>query len=391
MSNHHFTRSQGSRRNWEQLQIHQHQHHNNPGTLQGNLNSNNSTAIVDIFDSRMAANTAAAGQAFNVNHTRDMNNSNTTNNFATAAAAPLFGPSPPIAVPGLRRSQRNRGSNNSPVKTDIPQAAAEIDVEEIDCKPKAKGLPKDDLGLDNVDADTDKSCCICLEVPTQENEARVDNCEHIFCFTCIEKWSERENTCPLCKSRFGRIERVHKQVKKRKKGESKQRVKNSKKVKNRDQRSEVSFGTAQIQNILLRLNRARAGAIQDDVERYFVAGGARGFARTEAAQRFNFPAMQRGMFAPMSMQLEFGHDPFDVFIDGDRAMSVEPRFVTFPLNHASNNSDRAAGADRQRSYATNTNVANAGSTVDVPLEIADSDDDDTVEVLNVRRSSRRRR
>lgn len=374
MSDHHVTRSQGSRRYWEQQQF---DRRNIAGGSLGDFLNSNSTRV-DI-DTRIAANTAA--QSLNV---VNMN----SNNFATAAGTSnahslISSPTRPSSNSNqvLRRSQRSRSAARKEL---VPQAA-EIDVEEIDCKPKAKGLPKNDLD----DAETDKSCCICLEIPTPETEARTDKCEHVFCFTCIEKWSERENTCPLCKTRFGRIERVHKQAKKRKKGESKQRVKNTKKVKNRNQRSEVNFGTAQIQNILLRLNRARSGAIQDDVERYFVAGGALGHARTEGAPRFNFPPGHRGFFPPsLSMQLEFGHDPFDVFIDGDRAMSAEPRFVTFPLNYG-NNPEPAAAVPR--SYATNTNVVNAGSTMDVPLEIADSDDDDAVEVVNVRRSSRRRR
>jgi len=69
--------------------------------------------------------------------------------------------------------------------------------------------------------------------------AMINGCDHQFCFGCIEKWSERENKCPLCKTRFTKIERVMKQ--KKKKGS---KTKNSKQVKQRDQRSDLAPGAA---------------------------------------------------------------------------------------------------------------------------------------------------
>jgi hypothetical protein len=68
--------------------------------------------------------------------------------------------------------------------------------------------------------------------PEHADLASINGCEHMFCFGCIEKWADRENTCPLCKQRFTKIDRVNKTKKKA--------AKSSKKVKNRDQRSEMS-------------------------------------------------------------------------------------------------------------------------------------------------------
>ena len=70
---------------------------------------------------------------------------------------------------------------------------------------------------------TDQNCCICMCDVELDDLSKINCCKHSFCFGCIEKWSERENTCPLCKSRFTTIDRVNK---KRKKG-----VKNTKKVR----------------------------------------------------------------------------------------------------------------------------------------------------------------
>lgn len=79
-------------------------------------------------------------------------------------------------------------------------------------------------------------CCICMEAVEPKDVAKIDGCEHRFCFGCIEKWSERENKCPLCKTRFNKIERIQKKYKKG--------CKNTKKVKQRDQRSDISSGVA---------------------------------------------------------------------------------------------------------------------------------------------------
>ena len=52
-------------------------------------------------------------------------------------------------------------------------------------------------------------CCICLEELTHIELSKIDSCHHPFCFGCIEKWADMENTCPLCKTRFYTIEKVH--------------------------------------------------------------------------------------------------------------------------------------------------------------------------------------
>jgi len=83
-----------------------------------------------------------------------------------------------------------------------------------------------------------KKCCICLDVPNISEASSLNGCAHVFCFGCIEKWAERENSCPLCKNRFTKIERVTKPpAKKRKKGDP-PRAKQTKKIQHRDQRTD---------------------------------------------------------------------------------------------------------------------------------------------------------
>lgn len=97
--------------------------------------------------------------------------------------------------------------------------------------------------LKSADVDISKKCCICLEVPKPNELAKIDSCSHPYCFSCIEQWAARENTCPLCKSRFKEIKRVHKVKSVKKKGKGAKTggegcATNVKKVKDRDQKSD---------------------------------------------------------------------------------------------------------------------------------------------------------
>ena len=150
--------------------------------------------------------------------------------------------SPAASAPSRKRkapSSPKRGSttkkskNASSRKKPPPGAALKKD-------PNGKSETKDDFTDSKPSAV--ESCCICMCDAKPNDQAKIDGCEHRFCFHCIEKWSERENTCPLCKARFTKIERV---IRKRTKG-----MKNTKKVKHRDQRSDVVPGAAAIEGLI---------------------------------------------------------------------------------------------------------------------------------------------
>jgi len=96
-----------------------------------------------------------------------------------------------------------------------------------------------------------QDCCICLEQPLKEELSKLDGCGHLYCFSCIDEWSQRENTCPQCKSRFTKIERVHKAVSRKRRGDnSLHNPKNVKKVANRTQRVNIPSQQQQQQNPL---------------------------------------------------------------------------------------------------------------------------------------------
>jgi uncharacterized CHY-type Zn-finger protein len=80
-------------------------------------------------------------------------------------------------------------------------------------------------------------CGICLE--EIEFQGKIDCCLHLFCVNCINKWSDviyiqSENTCPICKSRFGSI------VKLPKRKEYKKSKQKARKIKNKNQERSLS-------------------------------------------------------------------------------------------------------------------------------------------------------
>lgn len=136
-----------------------------------------------------------------------------------------------------------------------PATTTQTRVKEDKCKSTKRTLserslididnnPPPSKTLDQIGAEEDGQCCVCLEEPSTYELASINGCAHNFCFTCIEKWSDRENTCPLCKIRFTKIDRVNKPspYKKRKRGEQRSRL--TKKVRNRDQRADLGIGVS---------------------------------------------------------------------------------------------------------------------------------------------------
>ncbi|KAJ3436740.1 dynein light chain [Anaeramoeba flamelloides] len=49
-------------------------------------------------------------------------------------------------------------------------------------------------------------CCICQEPII--TRGKIAGCKHMFCYTCIFKWSTHENSCPICRQRFPTILKI---------------------------------------------------------------------------------------------------------------------------------------------------------------------------------------
>ncbi len=155
--------------------------------------------------------------------------SHATRSRAATTRAGMRSVTDPVALPdeldASRSKERKRSTSTSTPRKRLRTAMLK----------KAPSRPETDEDDERKPAATE-SCCICMCDVDNDDLAGISGCSHKFCFECIEKWAERENSCPLCKVRFTKIDRVNK---KKKKGQ-----KNSKRVKQRDQRTDIGPGAA---------------------------------------------------------------------------------------------------------------------------------------------------
>jgi len=175
--------------------------------------------------------------------------------FAAAGFA-----APSAGVASLPMTESSYASSDEDDCDEVPPPRPTIHLR----KRKASDALEDNKPQAGLKSDPDEpsDCCICMCEPEKEEAAGVDGCEHVFCFGCIEKWAERENTCPLCKNRFTNIARVC--------GGSR------KKVKTRDQRADMGPGNA-LESLLAGM--ASQHAFPPHLARLFLAG----FPSTDSA------------------------------------------------------------------------------------------------------------
>jgi len=222
---------------------------------------------------------------------------------------------------------------------------------------KAPSTPEAEEDDERKPAATE-SCCICMCDVDKDDLAGISGCVHKFCFECIEKWAERENSCPLCKVRFTKIDRVNK---KRKKGQ-----KNTKRVKQRDQRSDLGPGAA-LEGLLATFAQRHGSA--PNIARLIFSGSSFTFGTLRG------PRFERHTFVEDNLLFSDSDDetPLSSFL---RA------FQGVPLSNSVLRPVTVNAHVTSRSYASNSSDRNAGSRAENPLEIDDSDDD-TVEVVDV--------
>jgi hypothetical protein len=142
----------------------------------------------------------------------------------------------PVRPNTRSRKRQHTDQSNHVASVPPPRKRKLLPKQPVQLKKPPPGSKSEEEEEKKPSAETSSSCCICMCDVEHEELALINGCEHQFCFVCIEKWAERENTCPLCKVRFTKIDRVNKR---RKKG-----TKNTKKVKQRDQRSDLVPGAA---------------------------------------------------------------------------------------------------------------------------------------------------
>lgn len=294
-------------------------------------------------------------------------------NFSTSTTPTIS------AVPSAPLTRAARKRRNAVA---LPPGSKRRAIASKDEKPAALKSDPDDLSEAG-------SCCICMSDPEPGEVATIDGCDHNFCFNCIEKWSERENTCPLCKSRFKKINRVNK-------GKKIKGKKGSKKVKQRDQRADLN-PNSNLESLLANLH-AGAARYENPLTHLIVSSlnsqnSQLGLGMQRGGDRIRYRNPSSHFDEVLFSDNDEGSDVegggFNNFVDNMRRMNrrngdlfnaypaiLTPLRPVFPA--------AMPAAIPPRSYATNAHDINAGGTADNALEIVDdSEDDDEVEVVDV--------
>jgi len=231
---------------------------------------------------------------------------------------------------------------------------------------------ENDDAADKKPAAVVENCCICMCDVAPNDLALINSCDHRFCFGCIEKWSERENKCPLCKTRFTKIDRVHK---KRKKG-----TKNTKRVKQRDQRSDLAPGAA-LEGLIANLNR-NSGSLARIIFGGFEFGGISGSGPPTARAAFSTtrtPSGVRAEFVDDEDDSDDDDSPMAAFMRALHGNSVA-NGVSMSTTMMRPMTVTAHFTTTTRSFARNVHDSTAGNGADNPLEIDDDSVDEIIEI-----------
>ncbi|KAL3943210.1 MAG: hypothetical protein SGBAC_002699 [Bacillariaceae sp.] len=309
------------------------------------------------YSSAAAARSSAPSRSV---HTR----SDTSTNSNVSGIASILQPPTPEVVPSRKRRAPESTSPSQSTKSS-PRKRARAKTTNLK-KPPPQSSPEESTS-DSLEPKGEVNCCICMCDAEPNDLAGTNGCEHQFCFGCIEKWAERENSCPLCKIRFTKIDRKNK---KRKKGQ-----KNTKKVKQRDQRSDLVSGAA-LEGLLANF----ASTNPPNLTRLFLSGfGSLGnidFGAPLSHSRFRSITIARGGSADSDDDESPLSSLFRVYTN-----TLPPPLMPMmqPMSFASRFS-------ASRSYASNSHDRTAGRGAENPLTIDDSDsDDDDIVVLSSRR------
>lgn len=205
-----------------------------------------------------------------------------------------------------------------------------------------------------------------MSVPSAQDLASVSGCSHHFCFGCIQKWSETENSCPLCKLRFVSIHRV-----KGGKGSS------SKSGSGRSSHSK----NPKILRVQPRNQRSEAGAALDSLLQSLTAAGGGGANRHPHHQdlgRFLLRSLGTGSSDTNARNLH--NNNFNNLIHGDDPFL--PGFMNVILRSTTTTTHTLAFQQQMEQFQQQQQQGGTGGrSSETAIEI-DSDDDD-VEVLQV--------
>lgn len=121
--------------------------------------------------------------------------------------------SKPKRAPNFLRQMSSEGKNT----TDSEEHNSPAEGGNSPARSRLKRLkkildPSDAIEEEEEEIKDEPECPICLS-KIEKDSARINCCNHIFCFDCIKEWTDVANQCPLCKKRISRIQKFSDGVK----------------------------------------------------------------------------------------------------------------------------------------------------------------------------------
>jgi len=275
--------------------------------------------------------------------------------------------------------------------TDVASTAEKISTAPVISKNKRKA-PSRSTEL-KVPSEQEP-CCICLTPPLPVDLASVNGCDHVYCFDCIEKWGERENSCPLCKQRFTKIDRVNKKPR-RTKAEVAAKLpvcKNTKTVRNRNQAADRA--RIPIQDLIANMDVPETAPSRNIFQLLFSSQlglDISGLSHSPPGSQFQVESLpsdadEHNFFSEDDDSFD---GDFQSFIFGNRsyhrgnitASAHRNPFSSNPNNPFSSISLQPSARHNPFSSISLQPPTIRGTTPDTALEIHDSDDDDDDDVM----------
>ncbi|CAD8093743.1 unnamed protein product [Paramecium primaurelia] len=85
---------------------------------------------------------------------------------------------------------------------------------ELACETVKKRIKKGQAKKKQTNEQPLENCSICYGEII--DKGIIQTCKHTYCFQCIEIWAKEKQTCPQCRVKFNKIQRVWKQGKAKK-------------------------------------------------------------------------------------------------------------------------------------------------------------------------------
>lgn len=119
-------------------------------------------------------------------------------------------------LPGFRHffGSRRGGGHGAGITSDRKDGPiGEMSDDEASSAAAAHG--KKLVGDMEDEMDIDNECCICLiDMEERKFRGKMDCCDHVVCWCCIQEWAQTSRSCPICQRSYNKCKKTTPKAKK---------------------------------------------------------------------------------------------------------------------------------------------------------------------------------